>query len=102
MQHAAYEAARTASLSRTAAIAGPNAHRAALADMTARGLTCTTLSVDTDISGFLTRPGTTAAVTSRVTCTISLDALAIPFISGTRVITKTATSPIDTYRERTR
>ena len=94
--HAANEAARTAFA------AAPDAQAAARDDLTARGLTCTALNVNTDLGGFRTRPGVTASVSATVTCVISLDALGFPKVMGSRTITATATSPVDTYRERTR
>jgi Flp pilus assembly protein TadG len=102
VEHAANEAARTASIARTAFAAAPDAQAAARNDLTARGLTCSALNVDTDLSGFRTRPGVTASVSATVTCVVSLDALGFPQIMGSRTITATAVSPIDTYRERIR
>lgn len=100
--HAANEAARTASIARTAFAAGPDAQTAARNDLAARGMTCTALNVNTDLGGFRTRPGVTASVSATVTCVISLDALGFPKVMGSRTITATAISPVDTYRERTR
>lgn len=102
VEHAANEAARTASIARTVFAAAPDAQAVARNDLTARGLTCSALSVDTDLSGFRTRPGVTASVSATVTCVVSLDALGFPQIMGSRTITATAVSPIDTYRERIR
>jgi Flp pilus assembly protein TadG len=102
VEHAANEAARTASIARTAFAAAPDAQAAARNDLTARGLTCSALNVDTDLSGFRSRPGVAASVSATVTCVVSLDALGFPQIVGSRTITATAVSPIDTYRERIR
>lgn len=102
IQHAANEAARAASISRTAMQAGPKAQTAAYDDLAAKGLTCITLNAAVDTSAFLTRPGSNAQISATVTCTVSFDALGLAGIHGTRTITHTATSPLDTYRERTR
>lgn len=102
VEHAAAEAARSASLARTITQAGPRAHTAARDDLAAKGLTCVAFNVTTNTSAFLTRPGVASQVSATVTCTVSLDSLGLIGISGVRTITHTATSPLDTYRERTR
>ncbi|MFE9575071.1 TadE/TadG family type IV pilus assembly protein [Nocardia sp. NPDC006044] len=100
---AAAAAVRTASLARTGPESVADAERVARQDLIARGLDCVGgPTVITDASGFATPPGTLAAVTTTVTCVVSLDALLLPGISGTRVITATDTAPIDTFRERAR
>ena len=98
VEAAAYEAARTASIERdptTAKIQGTAASSYTLAD---QGLACQTSHVDIDVSGFNAPIGTTAVVTATVTCVLDLSDLSIPGAPGTRTITMTATSPIDTYR----
>ncbi|MBV6762647.1 TadE/TadG family type IV pilus assembly protein [Rhodococcus opacus] len=102
VQHAASEAARAASLARTALQAAPKAQIAAHDDLAAKGLTCVTLNVNTDTSAFRTRPGVDSQISATVTCTVSLDVLGITGITGARTITHTASSPLDTYRERLR
>jgi hypothetical protein len=44
--------------------------------------------------------GTPASVTATVTCVVNLSDVAIPGLPGTRTITATMSSPLDTYRER--
>ena len=38
--------------------------------------------------------------TATVACVVNLADLSLPGVPGTRTVTATATSPIDTYRER--
>ncbi|GAA1988734.1 pilus assembly protein [Isoptericola halotolerans] len=98
---AAAEAARTASIARTQGEADSSAARAARATLANQDLDCVegpTVAVDT--SQFANAVGTPATVSATVTCRVNLSGLALPGIPGTRVITKTATSPLDTYRER--
>lgn len=102
VEHAAAEAARAASIARPGAAAAPAAEQAAVADMTAQGLVCTNRRINTDVAAFSTDPGTPGTVSVTITCTVDLNVLAIPGISGSRTITHTAISPVDTYRERIR
>lgn len=100
VQHAASEAARTASLARTPAAARSDSLAAASSTLARDGLSCTSTAVDTDTSAFARTVGTAATITSQVTCTVSLGELSVPGIGGSRTITATATSPLDTYRGR--
>ena len=95
---AAFDAARSASLARTedAAIA---AGKAAAADNLA-DLACTTTSVSVDAAGYDAPLGTTVLVGVTVTCRVGLADLSLPGVPGHRVLTETAYSPIDAYRER--
>ena len=63
-------------------------------------LQCTTKSVSVDTSGFASPVGTPATVTATVTCVVNLSDVAVPGLPGTRTITATMSSPLDTYRER--
>ena len=51
-------------------------------------------------TGFATPVGTPATVSATVTCVVELSDLALPGVPGTRTVTVTVTSPLDTYRER--
>ena len=44
--------------------------------------------------------GTPAADTASVRCVVNLADLAVPGVPGTRTVTATASSPVDTFRER--
>lgn len=97
VEHAAFSAARDASLSRSPAQARAAATAAAARELTGQGLDCTDMNVQVDTSGFAAPIGTPATVTMSLTCTLSFASLAVP---GTRTITATATSPIDQWRAR--
>ena len=61
---------------------------------------CDSQRVDVDTRGFGAPVGTPAKVTATVTCIADLSDISIPGLPGTRTITATMSSPIDTYRER--
>ena len=100
VQAAAAEAARSASLARTAGQAQSAAAGGAAASLHNQGLTCQSQQVRIDASGFAAPVGTPAKVTATITCLIDLSHLTLPALPGTRTVTATMTSPIDTYRER--
>ena len=100
VEQAATDAARTASSARTAAGARELARGSAETTLAAQGLQCTTTTVIVDTSGFGTRPGQSATVTATVSCPVRLSDLAIPGLPGTRTVSHTATSSLDTFRER--
>ena len=97
---AAYDAARTASLARTAATAQPSATNAALASFNSQGITCTSLSVFVNIAGFSIPVGQSATVTVTVTCVVMLSDIALPGMPGSTTLTSSFVSPLDRYRER--
>ena len=100
VEQAAYEAARTASSARSAAGARDLAQASAATTLAAQGLQCTTTTVVLDTSGFSTPPGQSATVTATVSCPVRLSDLAIPGLPGSRTVSHTAISSIDTFRER--
>ena len=63
-------------------------------------LSCSTTRVTVDAAGFTTPVGQPATVTATVSCEVRLADLAIPGLPGTRTVTATMTSPLDTYRGR--
>ncbi|WP_232422876.1 TadE/TadG family type IV pilus assembly protein [Cellulosimicrobium cellulans] len=97
---AAAEAARAASIARTQVQANEDAMTWASASLANQGLQCTSRNVEVDTGGFAAPPGTPASVSATVTCVVRLSDLAVPGLPGSRTITATMTSPIDTYRER--
>ncbi|MBG0716858.1 hypothetical protein G3N18_01990 [Microbacterium sp. 2C] len=99
VQAAAYAAARDASISRTVADAVPHAQAAAT---TALGgnVTCIDLDVKIGGDGLSTGIGQTGTVTATVSCTIATSDISFPGMPGSVTITKTASSPVDPYRER--
>ncbi len=98
VQSAAFAAARDASLSRSSD-AVPHAKEAA--QLALGGNThCASLDVSIGGNGLTTGLGQTGTVTATITCRINTSDLSVPFIPGSMTITKTASSPVDPYRER--
>ena len=97
---AAYEAARAASIERTQSEAITSGKSAATSSLHDQGLQCTTTNITINAAAFNAPLGTTAQVTATVTCRVDLSDLALPGVPGHRVITATASSPVDAYRER--
>lgn len=97
---AAYSAARAASISRTSGEASGNASAAATQSMEQQGLTCSSTSVQVDDSAFSTAPGTRASIQVTVTCQVPLGDLSVPGMPGSRTVTGTASSALDSYRGR--
>lgn len=99
---AAYDAARTASLARSAEAAQTQARAAALASFTSQGIDCVTLEVTVSTAGFSVPVGQPATVSATVTCDAALDDLALPGLSmpGSVTLTSSFVSPLDRYRSR--
>lgn len=100
VESAAYDAARAASIARTRAAAASSGDEAAHLSLSNQDVHCVSSSVEMDTSGFAATLGTPAQVRSTVTCRVDLSDLTIPGVPGTKIITASATSPIDAYRER--
>ena len=100
VEASAAEAARSASIARTQGQAEANGVSGAAASLRNQGVRCTAQRVDVDTSGFAVPVGTPASVTATVTCIADVSDLSIPGLPGSRTITATMSSPIDTYRER--
>ena len=99
VQQAAADAARAASIARTAGTAQTTAVAAARATLANQGLTCASMTVSLDTSGFATPVGTPASVAATVSCTVELSELALPGLPD-RVVSATVTSPLDVFRGR--
>jgi hypothetical protein len=63
-------------------------------------LQCSSVQVDVETAGFAVPVGLPAHVRATVTCVVRLSDLALPGFPGSRTVTATAVSPLDTYRER--
>jgi Flp pilus assembly protein TadG len=100
VESAANEAARTASIARTQGEADHNATTAAANTLESQDLRCVRSQVTVDTTGFATPVGTPASVTATVACTVNLSDLSLPGIPGTKTVTATMSSPLDTYRGR--
>ena len=99
VQQAAADAARAASIARTAGSAQTSAVTAARATLANQGLTCASMTVTLDTSGFSRPVGTPASVGATVSCTVELSELSLPGLPD-RVVSATVTSPLDVFRGR--
>ena len=100
VQTAAAEAARQASIARTAGEATTKAQAGAQQTLADQQLRCLSSSVVTDTSGFAAPVGTPASVSATVTCQVDLAGVAIPGLPGSLNITASFQSPLDTFRGR--
>jgi len=96
VETAAYDAARTASITRHVAEAPDRAQAAATASLTNQDLTCVSSTTTVDTSRYATTPGDPSQVTVTVTCEVSLVDLALGPVTHT--VTSSATSPVDSWR----
>ncbi len=100
VQAAASDAARAASIARTVSSARADASSAAHTSLTNQHLDCANTTVTVDTAAFGTPVGTPGQVSATVTCALRLDDIGLPGIAGTKTITATMSSPLDTYRGR--
>ena len=101
VEHAAFAAARDASLARTPLAAQTAATAASGRELAAQNIRCAATSVVISTAGFAAPVGQPATVTATLTCTVTMGDLAMPGIPGARTLTGTATSSLDTWRSRT-
>lgn len=97
---AAEDAAREASIHRTAASAQAAAQAAAAESLNDQGIACASSSVRIDTGGLSVPVGQVGTVTVTISCTVSLADLLLPGVPGARTMTSTATSVVDQYRQR--
>lgn len=97
---AAQTAARGASLARTAGEARPAGESAGRQSLATGGLTCTSQSVQVNVSAFAVEVGTPATVTATVRCTVPFGDLLLPGMPGSIDLSATGQSALDTYRSR--
>lgn len=100
VEHATAAAARAASIERTIEGARAAAQRTVDRETAASGLPCSSSVVQVDPSGLAAPLGTTASVTVRASCTVTMSDLAVPGLPGSRTLTAEATSAVDRYRTR--
>jgi hypothetical protein len=94
-------AARDASLARSAPVAVQRATATAISALQAQHLHCKgTPDVAVDTGGFSGPPGTDAVVTVDVTCVVALSDIGMPGLPGNRTLHDHATSPLDPFRSR--
>jgi len=94
---AAHDAARAASISRTAQLAEDEATAVAHATLAEQGLSCQALDVQVVTDQFARPVGEPAAVTVTISCDLNFGDLGLGF---TRQVEATFASPIDTFRGR--
>ncbi|WP_309030737.1 TadE family protein [Streptomyces alfalfae] len=97
---AAEDAAREASIHRTAASAQAAAQAAAAESLDDQGIACASSSVAIDTSGLRVPVGQVGTVTVTVDCTVNLADLLLPGVPGSKSLTSTATSVVDAFRSR--
>lgn len=99
LQSAAAEAARSASIARDARGATIDAREAATASVTNQDIGCGQIDVRVDTADFSKSAGQPGTVTVTVSCRLDLSDLSVPGVPGSRVLTATMSSPIDTWRQ---
>jgi hypothetical protein len=92
-------AARDASLARSAADAQSIATSSATDALSSDDLHCTDIRVTVDASGFAAAPGTAAAITVNVWCTVNLSDIGVSGLPGSKTLHDEATSPLDPARD---
>ncbi|MFE2302643.1 TadE/TadG family type IV pilus assembly protein [Streptomyces sp. NPDC059445] len=97
---AAEDAAREASIHRTAASAQRAARAAAAESLADQGITCSSTTVHVDTGGLSVPVGQVGTVSVTVTCTVTLSDLLLPGAPGVRTLSATATSVVDVFRQR--
>ncbi|WSB89076.1 pilus assembly protein [Streptomyces cellulosae] len=97
---AAEDAAREASIHRTAAAAQSAAQSAAAESLDDQGITCASTSVKVNTGGLSVPVGQVGTVTVTVACTVDLSDLLLPGVPGVKTLRSTATSVVDQYRQR--
>jgi len=100
IESAAADGARTASIARSGQDARAEAEQAVRSGLANQGIDCLSVEVTVDTSDFANRVGTPGLVEVSVSCRLDLSDLAVPGVPGSRTVTATMTSPIDTFRER--
>ncbi len=96
---AAEAAARQASLARTVAGAQAAAQAEASASLAGQGVACRATTISISTGGFAVAVGQAAAVSAEVSCDVPLSDLGLPG-PGAITVSESATSVLDTYRER--
>ncbi|ESP95639.1 hypothetical protein B591_30598 (plasmid) [Streptomyces sp. GBA 94-10 4N24] len=97
---AARDAARTASLSSDPAAGAADAQQAAASSLGRSGLRCSSITVDVDTEGLAAPVGEAASVSATVSCTARLSDLALPGLGGSKTLSATMVSAVDTWAVR--
>ncbi|MFE9121428.1 TadE/TadG family type IV pilus assembly protein [Streptomyces sp. NPDC007172] len=97
---AARNAARAASLERSGGSARTAGQQVARSVLSKQGLQCTSTAVSVSVGGFSAPLGEPASTTATVTCTVRLSDIGLPGLPGSKTLTSSFTSSIDSYRQR--
>ncbi|WP_060880690.1 TadE/TadG family type IV pilus assembly protein [Streptomyces scabiei] len=97
---AARNAARAASLERTGGAANSAGLQMARSVLGQQGLQCTSTSISVSTGGFSAQIGEPASTTATVTCVVRLSDIGLPGLPGSKTLTSSFTSSIDSYRQR--
>jgi Flp pilus assembly protein TadG len=100
IETAAHDAARAASISRTAGQARAAAIAAANGTLSQQGLHCASLDVVVDTSGFSVPVGQPATVSASITCVVNFRDLVADRLPGSKTLTAQFVSVLDTFRTR--
>ena len=100
IEAAAHDAARAASISRTAGQAYAGAYAAAGATLGQQGLHCANLTVQVDTAGFAVPVGQPATVAVAVTCVVDFSDLVADGLPGSKTLNASFVSVLDTFRTR--
>ena len=100
VEAAAGEAARAATVANSQVQARTQAQAAAAAALSSAGLRCASVSVSVDTSQWARPAGQPARATATISCRVGLGDLVGASIPGSRVVTGSASSALDTYRVR--
>lgn len=101
LESAAADAARSASLARSAPAAVEAARQAARTSLANQDLSCADVDVSVDVEAFTQAVGRDASVDVTVACRLDLSSLTIPGVPGSRLLRASMSSPLDKWRERT-
>lgn len=100
VQSAATDAARVASIARSATEATSAAKQMARTSLANQSLSCVRTQVVVDVGGFSKPVGVAATVSVAVVCEVLTADLSLPGLPGTLTIESEMASALDTYRER--
>lgn len=100
IEHAAHDAARAASISRTKDEAYDSALAAANATLNQQGLHCVSLTVVPNLAGFDVQVGQPATVSVSITCVVDFSDLVADGLPGSKTLNASFVSALDTFRTR--
>lgn len=99
VESAANEAARSASVARSQGAARSDATTSVRTRLTNQKVNCRSIRVSVNTADFDRPVGTPGSVSATVTCQVDLADVSIPGVPGSKTVTATVSSPLDTYRE---